>query len=159
MLFRSCTNTPSGWPLSSPPPRVGYAFLQYLALHGGPRNSLVCATWAQTGQNVLQKGVPPDLTTFSRTSRAATTLSPKSDKSGEIPLPPAGPSVGGFRIFSRNSATTWSGARDLPRIVFLEGGMTPCGRNIHFFVNQYPFCAVMVQGCRWARAAAVPHCG
>ena len=45
----------------TPPPRVGYAFLQYLALQGGPRNSPVWATLTQNGQKALKKGVTPQI--------------------------------------------------------------------------------------------------
>ena len=41
------------------PPMVGYAFLQYLALQGGPRNSPVWTTLAQNGQKALKRGVTP----------------------------------------------------------------------------------------------------
>ena len=65
----------------TPPPRVGYAFLQYFALQGCPRNSLGWATLAQNGQKVLKKGVPPCFDQFfSKIPGSQTMLSPIFEK-------------------------------------------------------------------------------
>ena len=75
------------------PLRVGYAFLQYIALQGCHWSSPVWDTLTQNGQKVLKKGVPPVLTSFSVRSRAARPCCRRfSNKCGE--LPPAGPSAG-----------------------------------------------------------------
>ena len=123
-------NRPSRWPLSSPP-RVGYIFLQYLALQGGSRNSPVWATLAQNGQKVLKKGAPPVLTSFSVRSRTARPCCRRFSKKWGI-SPRWTIHRGETALFSGIQQEGSLGARDLPRIVFLKGGgspITPCRRR------------------------------
>ena len=117
-----CPNRPSEWPLGSPQ-RAGYAFLQYLTLQGRSRNSPVWATLAQNGQKVLKNGVPPVLTScFSKIPASQTMMSPIFEKKvGNFP-PLDHPLAGKPALFSGIRREGSLGARDLPKIVFLEGG-------------------------------------
>ena len=115
-------NRPSRWPLSSPPPpRVGYAFLQYFTLQGCSRNSPVWATVAQNGQKVLKKGVPPVLTSFfSKIPGSQTMLSPIFEKKWGI-FPRWTIRRGGGALFYGIRREGSLGVRDLPRTVFFRG--------------------------------------
>ena len=100
------------------PPRVGYAFLQYLALQEGPGKSTVWATLAHNSQKVLKKVFDH----FQIYPGQSPRLSPKSEE--KWGNPPAGPSAwGDFPTFSGIWRLHGPGARDLPRIVFLEEGL------------------------------------
>ena len=102
------------------PPRVGYAFFQYLALQECPRNAPVWATLAQNGQKTLKKGVPPVLTSFSVWYQAARPCCRRNlKKSGEPP--PAGPSGGGH-FFPGFGGYMVFVAGTFPGSCFLEGG-------------------------------------
>ena len=117
------------------PPRAGYAFLQYLCTsrklqeftglgHFGPK----CSKSAQKG------GTPCFGQFFRKIPGTHPTLSPKSEKKWATLPPRWDIHWGGSPLFCEIRRLHGSGARDLPRIVFLEGGgayITPCsGRGL-----------------------------
>ena len=97
----------------TPPPRAGYAFLQYLALQGCPGNSPVWATLAQNGPLFGQF--------FSKIPGSHPTPSPKSEKKVGNPPPLGHPPGGKTALFSGIRRLHSLGARDLPKIVYFRG--------------------------------------